>query len=82
MNESDVNPQPVMQPPTVYHTRTFHDLNDRTWIVREEPLPSYDRRSGTCLIFERSDVVRRVRNFPAHWFDLSDAELSMVCESI
>jgi hypothetical protein len=37
--------------------------------------PDYDRRGGTSLIFESTDIVRRVRNFPADWTELSDPAL-------
>jgi hypothetical protein len=44
------------------------------WIVEERPLP-YDRRRGTCLVFQRVGLARRVRDFPSNWLALSDAEL-------
>ncbi len=55
--------------------RTFR-LNGREWTVREVVAPEYDRRGGTNLIFESIDVVRRVRNFPQNWRELTDAELA------
>ena len=82
MEEQQLAAQAVVDRSAAYRTRTIRDLEGRTWIVRETPLPAFDRRSGSCLIFERAEVVRRVRNFPANWLDLSEKELSLVCESI
>ena len=44
------------------------------WTVYEHT-PAYDRRSGSTLVFDCPEVVRRVRAFPSDWFALSDAEL-------
>ena len=33
--------------------------------------PDYDRRGGFCLIFESANVVRRVRRYPADWFEMT-----------
>jgi hypothetical protein len=52
--------------------------DDRPWKVFEAAAPAYDRRRGRCLIFENPEVVRRVRNYPAEWYDLPDAELYAV----
>jgi hypothetical protein len=56
--------------------RTFNDADGTTWEVREIQNPDYDRRSGTSLIFESIGAVRRVRNFPANWFELPERELA------
>jgi hypothetical protein len=45
------------------------------WIVREAEPPTYDRRAGRSLIFESEEIVRRVRAYPADWFDLPEAQL-------
>ena len=45
-----------------------------TWLVYELPL-AFDRRSSPSLIFEHPASVRRVRNYPADWRTLTDAEL-------
>jgi hypothetical protein len=45
------------------------------WIVFEMPASPYDRRHAPSLIFESDDTVRRVRNFPATWRELSDEDL-------
>ena len=55
--------------------RYFRGANGEEWEVFEAPLPSYDRRSGFCLIFESRDVIRRVRNYPSNWYELSEGEL-------
>lgn len=55
--------------------RHFLDAESQVWTVREVKHEGYDRRSTNSLLFERHDVVRRVRNFPANWATLSDAEL-------
>lgn len=52
------------------------------WLVREIAAPQFDRRGGTHLLFASQDVMRRVRNFPANWFDLPDAELYALTDSI
>lgn len=44
------------------------------WLVYELPA-SYDRR-GPSLVFEADTVVRRVRDFPSPWRELSDADLA------
>ena len=44
-------------------------------MVYENPFESFDRRSGNSLIFASDFAVRRVRNYPANWMELSDEEL-------
>jgi hypothetical protein len=50
----------------------------REWAVREIGAPAYDRRTRPSLLFERDDVIRRVRLYPADWFTLSDEALYAV----
>lgn len=45
------------------------------WLVYELPPTQFDRRQAPSLVFESEISVRRVRNFPATWRDLSDADL-------
>lgn len=45
------------------------------WLVYELPPLPYDRRDTPSLIFENVNVIRRVRNFPSEWRDLSEDEL-------
>lgn len=44
------------------------------WLVYELPAV-LDRRSSRSLVFESDTAVRRVRQFPPNWRDLSDDEL-------
>ncbi len=44
------------------------------WRVFEH-VPQYDRRARTTLVFVSEGAMRRVRDFPAHWWELSDEEL-------
>jgi hypothetical protein len=43
------------------------------WHIYELVETTYDRRSS--LVFETEGVIRRVRNYPAEWRLLPDAEL-------
>jgi hypothetical protein len=45
------------------------------WIVYELPPMQFDRRHTPSLVFENEASVRRVRDFPAHWRELSDDDL-------
>ena len=56
--------------------RSFMDAEGARWRVFEQRFGEYDRRSGMSLIFASEGAVRRVRNYPANWMDLSDAELA------
>jgi hypothetical protein len=47
------------------------------WRVYEQP-PVYDRRRRPDLVFESEGVIRRVRNYPTNWLDLTDDELIAV----
>lgn len=62
--------------------RFFADADSNPWEVREAKNPDYDRRGGYSLIFESPGLVRRVRNYPADWFDLSVADLRDLIERI
>lgn len=53
-------------------------IEGRPWLVYELPSPQFDRRHSGALVFESEDVMRRVRNFPAHWRNLSDDDLFAV----
>lgn len=56
--------------------RVFVDEDGARWRVFEQAFSPYDRRSGTSLIFANDAAVRRVREFPSNWAELSDAELA------
>ena len=55
--------------------RRFVDSEGIHWRVFEHRAV-FDRRSRPTLIFESTNVVRRVRTFPENWFQLSDEELA------
>jgi hypothetical protein len=59
--------------------RAFTDAGGITWEVRELANPDYDRRTGSSLIFESAGTIRRVRNFPSAWVELSETELAELC---
>lgn len=44
------------------------------WRVYEH-VPQYDRRAAATLVFVSEGAMRRVRDFPPQWWDLSDDEL-------
>jgi hypothetical protein len=56
-------------------SRTFLDVEGTHWRVYEQAFGDYDRRSGMSLIFASEAAVRRVRDFPPDWAELSDEEL-------
>ena len=48
------------------------------WRIYELAPASYDRRAGNTLVFETEGVIRRVRNYPGNWRQLSpDALLAL-----
>ena len=55
--------------------RTFVDAEGVCWRVFEQAFADYDRRRGMSLIFASDGAVRRVRDYPANWSTISDAEL-------
>lgn len=50
-------------------------VEDIPWRVYELPAMAFDRRNSPSLIFESDATVRRVRDFPTTWRELSDDEL-------
>jgi hypothetical protein len=52
---------------------------EHAWLVYE--LEQYDRR-GRTLVFESDSIVRRIRNYPANWRDLSDEDLDALSSRI
>ena len=52
------------------------------WTVREVSAPPFDRRGGTHLVFDGELVMRRLRSFPAEWYDLSDDALYALSDKI
>jgi len=59
-------------------TRTIVDPSGRVWFVRQVFAASYDRRGASSLVFVTDDAMRRVREFPDNWRELSDNELYAV----
>lgn len=57
------------------HVRSFLDSEGSQWRVFEQVFSDYDRRRGMSLIFASDSAVRRVRDYPADWFDLPDDQL-------
>jgi len=54
----------------------FFEADGYRWRVHEVTAPEFDRRhSGTHLLFYAETIMRRVRDFPANWDELPDAEL-------
>ena len=60
----------------ITRTRTYMDADGTRWRVYEAPFGDYDRRNGMSLIFASESVVRRVRDYPADWAQLSDEALA------
>jgi len=50
-------------------------IDHEQWRIYELSPASYDRRGSNTLVFESDGVIRRVRNFPADWRNLSVTEL-------
>jgi hypothetical protein len=60
--------------PIETRVRVF-DRDELRWQLREAEYALADRRTGRFLIFESESVVRRLRNYPANWFEWSDDDL-------
>jgi hypothetical protein len=58
------------------------DLNGKAWSVYELVASGHDERGGSVLVFACAELVRRVRMYPAHWYELSDAELQGLAERL
>ena len=56
------------------------DAEGTFWQVCEV-VYALDRRSGRSLVCESDGSVRRVRNYPETWYELSDRELARLVES-
>jgi hypothetical protein len=61
-------------------TRSLVDAAGTFWQVCEVE-HALDRRTGRSLLFESDGSVRRVRNYPERWYDLSDEQLARLVES-
>jgi hypothetical protein len=51
------------------------NVDHEQWRIYELLPASYDRRGGNTLVFESDGVIRRVRNFPDNWRELSAEQL-------
>ena len=58
--------------------RSFVDAEGSHWRVYVQAVAEYDRRRGRSLIFASETAVRRVRDFPDNWMDLSDDDLALL----
>lgn len=76
MSESSKPSEPACAEGAVERERVFVDDDGTRWQVKEMPFSLYDRRRGRSLIFWSEGAVRRVRDFPADWHELSDADLA------
>jgi len=61
-------------------TRSVVDAQGIFWQVCEVEF-GLDRRVGRSLVFESDVSVRRVRNYPITWHELSDEELARLVDS-
>ena len=66
---------PSAQESSTPPTRSIVDDDGAHWTVYEQAFGDYDRRSSNSLIFSSEFAVRRVRNYPANWMELSQREL-------
>lgn len=76
MDRPSPHPDTTPEDDAIVHERVFVDDDGARWKVKEMPFSSYDRRSGRSLIFWSEGAVRRVRDYPADWHLLTDAELA------
>ena len=60
--------------------RSVVDAEGTFWQVCEVEY-ALDRRTGRSLVFESDVSVRRVRNYPITWHELSDEELARLVDS-
>ena len=68
-----------VEPKTRHHESAVRFIRtvDAEWRVYEQ-VSVYDRRQAPDLVFESDGVIRRVRNYPPNWKELSDAALLAV----
>jgi hypothetical protein len=76
MGDSTENGPPAHTRGAAAPVRVFVDGEGTRWQVSERPFADYDRRRGLSLIFASDSAVRRVREYPADWFLLPDADLA------
>ncbi len=76
MARSAREPGIIRQDATGDRERVFVDDDGVRWVVKELSFSDYDRRRGRSLIFASEGAVRRVRDYPVDWFELSAADLA------
>lgn len=74
MADNPIDQQELRRSPTPGKVRRVNAEGLR-WIIQEVPAPAFDRRGGNHLVFDAETVMRRVRDFPSNWYELSDEEL-------
>jgi hypothetical protein len=75
MSESSKSNESTRADEAVEREREFMDDEGTRWRVKEMPFSLYDRRRGRSLIFWSDGAVRRVRDYPDDWHELSDEDL-------
>lgn len=76
MARSPQQPDTAREDDAIERERLFVDAEGAQWRVKEMPFSNYDRRRGHSLIFWSEGAVRRVRDYPADWYLLSNEELA------
>jgi len=58
------------------------DAGGHRWTVAEAEFPTSNDPVGRCLMFISDAVIRRVRAYPADWYERTDSALYLVSLSI
>lgn len=74
MPDNPKDQQQIRQSPAPGKVRRI-SADGLRWVVQEVAAPAFDRRGGTHLLFDGETIMRRVREFPKNWHQLSDEEL-------
>ena len=56
-------------------SRSVRDAHGVAWLIQEVRDFGYDRRVSSSLVFSSDDAMRRVRDYPPNWIELSADEL-------
>ncbi|MDQ6737610.1 MAG: hypothetical protein M3Z30_07910 [Gemmatimonadota bacterium] len=56
-------------------TREVIDTDRRSWVLGEVPSVGLDGIVQNALVAEDGDLIRRFKNFPENWAELSDQAL-------
>ena len=76
MSESSTPNESASADAAVEREREFVDVDGTRWRVKEMAFSLYDRRRGASLIFWSDGAVRRVRDYPDNWYELSEDDLA------